>query len=242
MMHNEYRSLEQIFGLKNHNANYLVNVSVKNRYIYFEAPKVGCSTIKRTLQKIEDPLFDNENPKAIHNKRESPLLSPNMLEHPLEYYIEEAQFFTFALVRNPFSRILSCYLDKFAKRGPNNLKLFPILNFDPADEVSFPEFLEAVGKQDPNDMNIHWRPQAYLIPNHRIRFDFIGHFERFEEDLNTVLERIFPAFDRVYSLNGHATGADNRLKEYYCDASERLVREIYAKDFEQFAYNPVLPL
>lgn len=236
-----YRNVDELFSLQNHNGNYLVNISLTGKYIYFEIPKVACSTVKKTLQKCEDPAYINDDPKRIHNKKASPLLSPSEVDRPLEYYIAKERFFTFGFVRNPYSRVLSCYIDKFLEIKPNNLKLFPILGLDPQQPVSFAMFLERVQQQDPEMMDIHWRPQSLLLPDESVQLDYIGHFENFSSDFQNVLERIYENPAPILSFAKHATGADDKIKTYYTPRTMELVQDIYRQDFQRFQYDIYLP-
>lgn len=59
---------------------YCIHISQRNSYIYFEVPKVACSTIKLKLQQIEAKTLGlspvSEEMTVIHNKKQSLLLSP----------------------------------------------------------------------------------------------------------------------------------------------------------------------
>lgn len=53
LMTNKEKDLYDLFGFDLDDINYLINISPKYKYIYFETPKVGSSTIKKTLQKLK---------------------------------------------------------------------------------------------------------------------------------------------------------------------------------------------
>ena len=63
------------------NFNYSINISLKYSYIYVETPKVACSSIKSTLQKMElgDPQFSREDFEDLHKRDFSPLLRPQQI-------------------------------------------------------------------------------------------------------------------------------------------------------------------
>ena len=169
--------LESIFPYPYKTANYLINVSNKHKYIYFETPKVACSTIKKTLQLLE---VDGEREKLadnVHDKLATPLLSPMQLVNSLSHHIET--HFTFGFVRNPYSRILSCYLDKIIGNQWEKDRRLPKIGYDPSDELTFVEFLNAIRKYPVEEWDIHWMPQVVLLAHGKIDLDFVGKQERF---------------------------------------------------------------
>ena len=103
--------LDKSFCYPPEKANYLINISKTYKYVYLETPKVACSTIKRTFQKAEVTALGGEVAKNIHDKNLSPLLSPLDIQNGLDSMFEGDEFFRFSFVRNPYSRILSAYLD-----------------------------------------------------------------------------------------------------------------------------------
>ena len=52
------------------------HISLTNRYLYIETPKIACSTIKRTLITNEfNGIYSFEHPEYIHFREFSPLLN-----------------------------------------------------------------------------------------------------------------------------------------------------------------------
>ena len=75
-------------------------ISQKHRLIYIPIAKVACSSIKKSLF----PLFDLDSNLDPHD---APLpIIPN------RKIIDLNDYFTFAFVRNPWDRLVSCYRDK----------------------------------------------------------------------------------------------------------------------------------
>src|SRR5688572_11911209 len=141
--------------------NYLVNISLKLRYLYVEVPKVACSSIKRTLQQLEDE--NRSPPEDVHDRDASPLMAPY---DSLSLYLSaqhDPRFRRFAFVRNPFTRTLSCYLDKCVQSPWERARLLPELGLSGDTIPTMHEFLLAVQRQPTPQMDIHWLPQAVIL-------------------------------------------------------------------------------
>ena len=215
------------------------HISLQHNYLYVETAKVACSTIKKLLIQAEydDKVVLTEKDN-IHFREFSPLLNARQVGH-FEQFLARKDIFKFCFVRNPYARLLSCYLDKIAKRKAQNYPVMIQLGHGPFSEkvLSFAEFVNAVIEQPVGYMDPHWRIQYHATFQGGIDYDFIGKFENFEADLRFAISRTGVDLGRYYSVeNDHATGADDRLKQYY---TQELLDKVYRKyqiDFEYFGY------
>lgn len=214
---------------------YLINISFRCKAMYFETPKVGCSTIKRTLQLAE--LADvNATPEDVHDKASSPLSDPAKDFESFINALQDPNFIRFAFVRNPYTRILSCYLDKVVENEWERQRLLPQLGFSGADIVPFSEFLEAVSGQNVREMEMHWAPQSVLLSG-QANLSFIGRFESFSEDFSNLRRVIGPNLPEVAVVKPHATDAAAKVQKYYGKKEIEYVTEIYKEDFQNFCYS-----
>ena len=151
---------------------------------------------------------------------------------------------TFSFVRNPFSRFLSAYLDKIVGDPEVITDRQKRLGIGPGPErPSFDEFVEFVYDQPRLDMDVHWAPQSFLLGWPRVRYGFLGRFERLSEDLEMLMASRglrYPAGARRLGVR-HATGADAKLAAYFSEPTRRRVVEIYGDDFSHFDYPTTLP-
>jgi len=226
---------------------YFCNISLKYRYIYHSTPKVACSTTLLTLQRaeIEDPDFFYPEFEDIHEKNLSALLRPTQIGS-LSRLLASPHYFKFCFVRNPFTRILSCYLDKMEGGHPHKRVVLSLLG-RPAEDlsqpVSFEEFLDAIATQHISEMQDHWFIQWYHLGEGRLPFDIIGRFETFPRDFGEILERIGIDVTTYYAQEvRNVTNAGRLLEQYYDKRLAELVRRIYAVDFEHFGYPRDLPI
>ncbi|HKL74843.1 MAG TPA: sulfotransferase family protein [Halanaerobiales bacterium] len=163
-------------------------------------------------------------------------------------------YFIFTFVRNPYKRVLSCYLNKIINPPPHFIKqqlkpfgLIPNMSFD--DFINFLCFNEK-GK-DRNDP--HWTSQHKFI---KPGIDFIGKLEDFDKDFKIILNRIGLPYQSPKHLNyttkegAHYTkdlkyvdkpkkAKPPELDDYYTDKTYQLIYERYKKDFEMFGYEKI---
>jgi hypothetical protein len=242
------QAAQELYGkrfIKYGNIRFIDNgfhVSTGHKYLYCDIPKAGCTTIKKTLIESVEKVAVDFN---VHDRKRNPLLRPSQAFASLD---ELEGFFKFLFVRNPFTRVLSGYLDKIKgnkieKRGIVRMLGMDYDNFAAVD-VSFIQFLGAIASADLRLVDTHFKPQTLLSCYYDIAYDFVGKFEEFDSDLVAVLERISgEAVSRnaIRSIRHHKTDASKLCAQYYDNEAEQLVKDIYGEDFRLFGYEDVLP-
>jgi hypothetical protein len=152
----------------------------------------------------------------------------------------------FTFVRNPYTRALSCYLDKILGDKKEKRKLLDSVGRKQSPTttpISFYEFLCAIEHQDVRDNDVHWRPQYYQSYHGNLTYDFIGRFEQLEEDLRCVCDRLGLDLATYYlRQDPHRTSAELAIAQYYGIRERNLVEKIYELDFDTFGYEHSLPL
>jgi len=185
---------------------------------------------------LNDPEFHN-----LHDREFSPLVRPSQVKN-LDRFIYNHQPFKFCFVRNPYTRLLSAYLDKIQQTTPIKQNLIDFIEkkySKTVDTIDFEFFVEVVCEQRPKQMNPHWRTQYYQTLNNQISYDFIGKFENFDEDFLTILRKIDSKAETFIShWKRHATNANESLADYYNPDLIKKVKEKFAIDFEFFGYDP----
>ena len=231
-------------GMLPGDVTWMMHYAPRPRLLYLVQPKVACSTVKLTLQNAELGRRQEGSMREIAERLHTPtptVLRPAHEATELRRFVEDARA-SFCFVRNPYTRVLSAYLDKM--RAPHLVAIFgPKLGISEEDldkPVSFADFLERVARQAPEDMDVHWRPQTYLYDRLEpaVEFDFVGAFETFDADFAAFLCAVDPdLLDYVAVFDPHVTRAASRVDEYYEDAeSVALAEAIYEEDFERFGY------
>lgn len=230
--------------------NYNINISLKHQYVYIEVPKAACTTIKSTLSKFElGALATQWDAQGAPGRRvhrgifESPFIKPYQIDHDmLQHILTGPDFFKFTFVRSPYSRTLSCYLDKVVKKAPidEHIRQSITKNSAGTSEVSYLDFLKAISSMSTYDMNSHYRPQYQQTFGDTIKFDFIGKQENFAQDFKRLREMI-GCPETCYSIaNRHKTNASLSTSDYYSEEAAQLTEKIYQQDFRHFNYNKSL--
>lgn len=220
-------------------------ISLRRKYVYFPIAKAGNSSIKYELRAKEaaDCYYTI---KATHETFHPPLVAPAQLDP--NFYVDEVlrgDFFRFTFVRNPFSRVLSCYLDRILgipgqPVPPARKQLCRQMKVPLDYEVSFAEFVEFICSQNSYDMNEHWRDQYSTLQCGEISLDFIGKLESLAGDLEFVSRRVCrpneTPLSHEFNKSPQKTSATARLGEFYDARLTELVRKRYERDFVTYGY------
>jgi hypothetical protein len=208
-------------------------VDIENKFIFAEVPKVGISTTKKTLvEAITNSTVDYN----VHDREKFILKSPDFYQLTEE---EFDRYFKFSFVRDPYTRILSGYIDKVLNNPGIELKqILRFANLPLNHELTFLEFLKILEVMDYRQIDSHFRPQHIILCISVVKYDFIGRFEYFEDDLNYVIKKLFNDNINIKTVNHHKTGASNKeqFNKYYNNETIALVQKIYAQDFLYFNY------
>lgn len=201
--------------------------------VYFRVPKVANSTIINTLLAAE---FADEPAMQSMSSKARKLAAQELVtghQDKLLRALKDGGHFTFSVVRNPYARIVSCYLNKIrpVRRKTHQRRQ---IGLPTQGELSLIEFLEAVRSQPPNEMNRHWRLQSVQIPS-RARIDFVGRLENLEADLRHVCE-VLGVPPVIVNAGPRPTGAGSRLADLVGPREKEIIDEVYAPDFERFGY------
>jgi hypothetical protein len=203
-------------------------------YIYVQNSKCASSTIRNTLWAAEHALGLTDPPGRPHNEAQTAPL----VHDPRRWERVEREF-VFTVARNPYTRILSAYLDKIvAHRDPRVWGRFAARHGLDGGPLTFLEFLRLVAATPQDEMDQHWRPQCCGLAPTLVPYDFIGGVENLQADLTHILVRIFGAEVPIQDFMPHRTNSSRRMAEHYGPDEIRLVREIYAADFVHLGYSP----
>lgn len=217
--------------------NETINISLKHGYIYFEVPKAGTTSIKTALHAAEIGNLPGPAIGAHPPNLHSPFVKPYQLSREtLLGLLRDPSIFKFSFVRNPYARLLSGYLTKMLSQEGSYIAFYRnTLGFGVSEEITFAAFVEHVCNQTPDRMDKHWRAQFYQSFAAFCDLDFVGKLENFDADAMTVSERIGIDLSHI-AIAPNATGAMQKLRNYYTPEISALVADTFDVDFLQFGY------
>ena len=164
--------------------------------------------------------------------------NPHLLDFPSP--VGESRRFTFAFVRNPWDRLVSCYRDKIAGEVADFTGMaesgvaYCLAGFDAFSAgMDFAAFVEAVAGIPDEDADEHFRSQHRFVPN--VGVDFVGRYEALESDFAHIARKIgLPAGTTLPRLQANPASADYR--EFYTPRTRELVARRFAEDVARFDY------
>ena len=219
-----------------------------------------CITPKVASRQLREMLYPFIN---INKLRNSPLL----YRFPFEQQRRKWEtYFKFTFVREPFERILSAYKDKFVyPRFPRpmlQLHGTAILRtarpnasqsaLDKLDDITFREFIEYLVTKGSNKstpvMDWHWDNYVNICGMCAVNYDFIGHYETFDQDLADFKEAAGLSLQqarRFYAQANNKSSTASSMLSYYSEIPKQwidILGWLYRANFEMFGYNFPGPL
>jgi hypothetical protein len=176
---------------------------------------------------------------------------PRQKHYTIHYYVKNRpklyrELFKFAFVRNPWTKVVNHYRWRQERK-------YRSWNLDGPLGVPFPVWLDDFyktfkrnkGKTDiyPTHLASHLNPYGTnLIPqvnwisnqDGKLLVDFVGRFERLQQDFNTVCSRLKLKRTKLPWLN---QTRHKPYHEYYNKERINMVADIYAKDIEYFDFH-----
>lgn len=192
--------------------------------VYVMNQKAACTTIIKSLWLAEDRTRGTNSYRGAHRHDRGPFI--NIVDVPRKK-LEEAQWFT--VVRDPYARLLSAYLDKIVPDSPPGRWFTQRAGRRPKN---FRDFVEKLSHIRMETMNPHFRAQYLNVLYPYVRWDFIGRVEAMDQVSAYLASRGV----EMETHSEHATGAAELLSEHYDDATLAGVTSLYRVDFDLFGY------
>jgi len=210
--------------------------------IYTFIPKNACSTLRYSIAVANGFLEDIDDIGWIHSNNKTFISTQR--EIALAKY-------TFVVLRCPYTRVASCFLDVIAYRK------FIKVNDSKGERLSvnFNEFLLIIKSQIRSDRNIHWRNQSDFL--HYQKYDDYFALESFSKSIDSLNDHGFQVHDtraalkndisNLKKVNGDFSkikdvdlkkmkneGIVPSYKSMFSNAEIELVKEIYIDDINLY--------
>lgn len=187
-----------------------------NKYIWCCIQKNASSSIRATLTDLD--------------------LTKVYLRHIL---LEYNDYFKFAFVRNPWSRLASCYQNRIIENFANtygaesgNAQEYSRMGL--YSDLSFDKFVEIVAEQDDENSDRHWRSQtSFFVIDGVNTLDFIEKLETITRDW----KRLSPLIHTTRPLK-HLKRSNKKqdYKDYYNKRTKDIVAKRYEQDIDLLKY------
>jgi hypothetical protein len=206
------------------------------RILWCPNAKVGTSTIFSTFAYLVGK-HGRSNSEAREHGQQTAI--HKIVQSGHEQKLCDAIPFSFTVIRNPWDRVRSAYLDKINR----------VIFVPHQKKATFEQFLRAISKVDPLSMNAHWRPISLRCvtagPN-RFSYSKVYKMEKhFDESIAEAFvhlgipkERTRAAMKKLGQQNvGEADHTiEARMKAYKNSHSRKIIQDIYHDDIEVGGY------
>lgn len=192
---------------------------MKKEMVFMHIPKTGGASIGQLCASIGIGIIGHD------------LRNPNYISLA-QYRRSRAEIFSFAIVRNPWDRLVSAY--HFLHKGglnPNDSK--------DADKYvthysGFNEFVSGAFKDDAILAQLHFRPQyEWISDEDGVIADYVGRFEELQLHVSAYLAL---AGLPDYKLQHVNKATHKHYQQYYSKASIDIVGDVYSRDIQLFGY------
>jgi len=123
--------------------------------IYSFIPKNACSTMRLSLAIANGCIAGPSDIEWIHRNNDTFRASLEDLARAP---------YTFVILRDPFARLASCFLDKIVAKAPPAFRLAELSGQAvDLDQISFAGFIELLTSEPVRNGNIHWRKQTDFL-------------------------------------------------------------------------------
>lgn len=228
------RKLHRLYGQPNIKAASRVVVFPELGLVYNRIKKNANTSTIILLRQLSAGVLETPN-SAKWNSQSLLDLTPQRLE-------EAASMHLFIIIRNPYERVLSAFLDKF--RWENYQRKYGKLPLTPDGFDQFLTFLETGGMS----RDAHWDLQTKLMFLPLDEYHSVIRFENYRPELLAMLRNQGISLpddtlkEQYESDKAKKTGATQRLVEFYTPARAARVQSLFAHDFEALAYSVDFPV
>jgi hypothetical protein len=218
--------------------------------IYSFIPKNGCSTLRLSVAIANGCISGIKQGNWIHQNNQT--FKPTVKEAATAQY-------KFVILRCPFRRLASVFLDKFVAKEPDAWQYRDLLKREVnLDDLTFEQFVKSLAVPPMKGANIHWKPQNLFLLYKE--YDDYFALEHFDKVISTLKEKIdFNVVD-ARSLTAHGTDKFEMLnddnfsqisafdiailkrqgkcpshKSLYTNELVQLVKKLYAEDLALYS-------
>jgi Sulfotransferase family len=230
-----------------------IDVLPQHQLLYICVPKCASTTIKMVLSSLARNQLDTSD--QLHKRRYSGLKSPKRIGISTFHQLAiNPAAFRFSFVRNPYSRLVSTWADKFQNKSlvggdsfidrylMNRGWIDDSLPAGPHNALSFPQFVQFAAATANRRLDAHWHLQDDLLTMPGIKLDLVGKVESFGKDFASVLDHAGAGVRLRQIADVHFNASQHKpWPNYYtADLADQVYRA-YERDFDRFKYPRTIP-
>lgn len=236
----------------------------KDRVLFVHIPKAAGSTVELLLEpyasekvklyKRNPELYDWEDDVEVHVSQRGQVHAKHwtILEHARHWLLDLREVKSFAIVRNPYERMLKIflfklqngefvprpdepgYLESRLKRRGKHISEAVVNNWSHAMFESFLGRKRAIGVMSPRTFLSAWQHCSIgdvFAVNHIIKY------ENLNVELPEVFEKVgLPRPEEIPVTNSTLPLTEEQLRSFYNDKTRSIVESLWRNDFEPFGY------
>jgi hypothetical protein len=215
-----------------------VPISHRHKAIFIHVPKAAGTSIEAALG-MHGHRSDVGVVPYLHQVADHEHLFGGGLQHMTATQLRAAlnddtiyrSYFKFAVVRNPWERLVSAlaWTDQKWAKGEELRRL----EFEQKVTTLYEEFV-ANHSAIPGKLPPHFLPQHTFVCDHALEplVDFVAKYENLAVDWSAICARLGVNVALPRRMRSH----HRNYWDYYCDDTRRMVGEIYARDARVFQY------
>ncbi len=230
-----------------------VTVLPQRELIFLAIPKNANSKTKRIIAEmrgIRNPFFNSPS-----RKFRQPLSATDISIHKFYRLVNSPNRFSFAIVRDPYKRIVSAWANKFRGRPlvPGSvlhgrfrelntyLRLRPSIDKSlpagPDATLSFDQYLEYVSAIIGKWVDGHIEPQSRFLDIPFVPIDHLVRLESFSKDMLPVLDHMKAPASIAARLDERVNSSGLSENEYaITPAKKKKIEALYGEDIEKYGY------
>lgn len=239
-------------------------VSEKHKILYVPVAKCACTSLKSLMVELaEIEQHEKAIQLGVHFVTDRFNTGAQLKDKTMKrawQILASDQYFKFIVIREPFERLVSAYLEKFVynRHDKRNLLhtravLRQVQNTDQPDlqrGISFDEFVACITRQDPMKLDPHWRPQHLYLAKvrHMTNIYRLENIAQLEVDLQQKLGITTPLKHSnktrkselpVAEVSTMTADTIDSLAAFDPDSflsskHSKVIRDYYARDFELY--------
>ena len=198
----------------------------KSNSIYSFIPKNACSTMRTSIAYANGCIDCPEDFNWIHknNHTFNPSLSALICAD-----------YTFVILRCPYARLASVYLDKLVSKYPPAWNFYDLIEREiELDNLSFTDFVDRLQEKKVQKGDIHWRSQVDFLLYQE--YDDYFCLEKFSEAITTLKSKIGLSIIDARNLTNHGTDKFELIDDR--DFSEVKSADIFKLQQEGYCPSP----